>query len=170
MTRYNISNTLSGVNLGAYEADSEAAALDAMARDAGYADYAEANEVAPSAPGEILVQLVAPLYLSLSMRNAETVRRCVDLIAAAPVFEGVEGIEFSAEHLAGQWAADYAVDSDTALAEIDEDTLAAFVDIVAEHCAEEDQEARFDKAGALAHALRIIEARRAGEEPELAYL
>ena len=170
MTRYNISNTLSGVNLGTYEADSEAAALDAMARDAGYANYAEANDVAPSAPGEILVDPIEPLYLSLSMRNAETVRRCVELIADAPVFEGVEGIAFSAEQLAGQWAADYAIDSDTALEDIDESTLAAFVEIVAEHCVEENEAANFDKAGALAHALRIIEARQSGEEPELAYL
>lgn len=57
MTRYNIFNTLSGVSLGTYEADSEAGALDAMARDAGYADYAEANDVAPSAPGEIMVEI-----------------------------------------------------------------------------------------------------------------
>ena len=167
MTRYNISNTLSGIFLGTYEADSEAGALDAMARDAG---YAEANAVAPSAPGEILVERVEPLYLSLSMRDAETVRRCVELIADAPICEGAEGIEFSAEQLAGQWAADYAVDSDSALEDIDEPTLSAFVEIVAEHCAEEDQEAHFDKAGALAHALRIIEAKQAGEEPELAYL
>lgn len=170
MTRYNISNTLSGVSLGTYEADSQSAALDAMARDAGYANYAEANEVVPSAPGEILVEQVAPLYLSLSMRNAETVRRCVELIADAPVCEGVERIEFTAEQLAGQWAADYAIDSDAAIDDIDEDTLDAFVEIVAEHCAEEHQEAHFDKAGAIAHALRIVEARRANEEPELAYL
>ena len=148
MTRYNISNTLSGVNLGTYEA----------------------NDVAPSAPGEILVDPVEPLYLSLSMRTAETARRCVELIAESPICEGAEGIEFSADQLAGQWAADYAIDSDMALADIDESTLSAFVEIVAEHCAEEDQEAHFDKAGALAHALRIVEAKQAGEEPELAYL
>ena len=148
MTRYNISNTLSGVNLGTYEA----------------------NDVAPSAPGEILVDPVEPLYLSLSMRTAETARRCVELIAESPICEGAEGIEFSADQLAGQWAADYAIDSDTKLSDIDEDTLDAYLDIVEEHCVEEDAAARFDKAGALAHALRIIEARRSGEELELAYL
>lgn len=56
MSKYTISNTLSGIELGTYEAGSEEAALDAMARDA---DYAEANAVAPSVAGEILVELIA---------------------------------------------------------------------------------------------------------------
>ena len=52
---YRIENTRSGIILGDYEAETKEAALDAMARDAGYADYAEAQEVAPPAEGEILV-------------------------------------------------------------------------------------------------------------------
>ena len=55
MTTYRIENTASGIILGDYEADSKHAALDAMARDAGYADYAEAQEVAPAKDGEIIV-------------------------------------------------------------------------------------------------------------------
>jgi len=55
MTRFQITNTRSGVDLGAYDGATEAEALDAMARDAGYRDYAEACEVAPAEPGEIVV-------------------------------------------------------------------------------------------------------------------
>lgn len=67
--KYQITNTLSGADLGIYEADSEASALDAMARDAGYADYAAACEVAPSQDGEILVE-AEPLYICLAITQA----------------------------------------------------------------------------------------------------
>ena len=56
MGKYQITNTISGVELGVYEGATEAEALDAMARDAGYSDYAECCEVAPARQGEIAVQ------------------------------------------------------------------------------------------------------------------
>ena len=59
---YRIENTLSGVDLGAYEGATEAEALDAMARDAGYTDYAEAQSVAPAAYGEIVATEMTKTY------------------------------------------------------------------------------------------------------------
>ena len=45
--KYRIENTRSGIVLGEYDAESKSDALDAMARDAGYRNYAEAVSVAP---------------------------------------------------------------------------------------------------------------------------
>ena len=42
MSAYSIQSNVTGLHLGTYEADSREAALDAMARDAGYTDYAHA--------------------------------------------------------------------------------------------------------------------------------
>lgn len=45
MTKFQIANRTSALDLGTYEAATEEEALDLMAQDAGYADYANAAEV-----------------------------------------------------------------------------------------------------------------------------
>jgi len=52
---YRIENAISGLDLGIYEGETPEAALDAMAREAGYRDYADAQRVAPAEAGEIVV-------------------------------------------------------------------------------------------------------------------
>jgi hypothetical protein len=52
MTKYQITSS-AGQDMGVYEADSEQGALDAMARDAGYRDQAEAAEVAGAFDGTV---------------------------------------------------------------------------------------------------------------------
>lgn len=59
MTRYQIHNRTSGHILGVWEAESPDTALDAMAREAGYRDYADCQEQVPADDGEIVVTEMA---------------------------------------------------------------------------------------------------------------
>lgn len=58
MSRYQITSS-AGVDMGTYEADSPEGALDAMARDAGYLDRADAAEVAGPFTGTVIEALDA---------------------------------------------------------------------------------------------------------------
>ena len=58
MARWRITNIAAGVILGTYEGTTEAEALDALARDAGYTDYAEADAVGKSNAGELRVERI----------------------------------------------------------------------------------------------------------------
>ena len=59
MATFIISNPQTSFTFGAYEAEDEQGALDAMARDAGYADFAAACEVTGEAD-ELIVERVQP--------------------------------------------------------------------------------------------------------------
>ena len=56
---YEIVNNVSGQSLGAYEAADEQGALDALARDAGYADDADMCRQVPRGKHELRVELVS---------------------------------------------------------------------------------------------------------------
>jgi hypothetical protein len=62
---YTITNTRSGITLGTYAGASPEAALDALAVDAGYQDYADMDEQVPAQPGEIIA---TPLRAALRAR------------------------------------------------------------------------------------------------------
>jgi len=51
--KYHIYNSVSGLDMGVYDGDSPDDAKDALARDAGYDDYASACEV--TGPDTLLV-------------------------------------------------------------------------------------------------------------------
>lgn len=59
MTQYSISNRTSGADLGIYESASVEEALDTMARDAGYKNYADCCSVVSADLDELIVAALA---------------------------------------------------------------------------------------------------------------
>ena len=56
MRKFRITNTISGFEMGVFEAEDENQAYLAMVREAGHASIEESNEVAPTEEGEILIE------------------------------------------------------------------------------------------------------------------
>lgn len=56
---FRIENSKSGADLGVYEGETVTAALDAMARDAGYADYDACCEATGADEDDLIVTEVA---------------------------------------------------------------------------------------------------------------
>lgn len=90
MKTFTISNEVSGMRLGVYAATSASEALDAMARDAGYASYAACEEATgPMAQRELSVTEVKEDRLNSdpaanTFIELQTLRR--DIADAARVF------------------------------------------------------------------------------------
>ncbi|MDN0082383.1 hypothetical protein QU487_06400 [Crenobacter sp. SG2305] len=89
------------------------------------------------------------MYASLTIRNATSTKAIIDAINNAPIVEGMEGIEFSAEQLAGQYAAQAQI---AAGDPVDEQALQAHLDVL------KAEGAKFDVSAAIAHGLAFAKA------------
>jgi hypothetical protein len=85
---FEIINTVSGMNLGVFEADDEQGALDAMARDAGFPDHAAACRAFPVGDGELRVREVEEDEEEDEEEDLDEVdRRIVELLGSAATAE-----------------------------------------------------------------------------------
>jgi len=123
MTHYQIVSRVSSESLGVYEGEDKAGALDAMARDAGYRDYAHCREETGGDEEELIVTeamgtKTAATITSVKGTKRGTIRECLawqaDLYGAYPVIT-VDGVEIDLDDI-----------------EIDEEDLNAAVGIVEE--------------------------------------
>lgn len=87
------------------------------------------------------------MFISNALQNAQSVEQAIKLINEG-VCEGMEGVEFSNDQLAGQHAWACAKEAGYG---IDGDIINAHLEIIA------DQGAQFDSIKALEHALKIAE-------------
>ena len=85
------------------------------------------------------------MFISNALQNAHSIDQVVELINSGSC-EGMEGIEFSSEQLAGQYAWSCAKEAGYG---VEENDLEAQLEIIAE------QGAEFDSKKALEHALQI---------------
>jgi hypothetical protein len=86
------------------------------------------------------------IYLSNTVKNATTLDQVIDAINDGGTYEGIEGIEFTPEQLAGQYAYDAVIESDyTVIVE----NIEGHIDYLQEHGA------IFDEGKAVAWAMKI---------------
>ena len=80
MALFEIINTSSGLSLGIFEAPSDHDALDAMAREAGYANHADAQRATGDMGNDLMVVR--------SLRELITVLLQVQVLPASPISRG----------------------------------------------------------------------------------
>lgn len=96
MSYYKITNTMSGVFLGVYEADDVDGALDAMARDAGYRDYEHAYRAGRLDAWELLVKEITDRSITIRIPSKayEDFDDCLEAAAEAErERRGLEGYD-----------------------------------------------------------------------------
>ena len=87
------------------------------------------------------------MHTSNTIRNCSSLEQVVTVINGGAIVEGMEGVEFTAAQLAGQYAFEAARDSGWA---VDAAAIAAHLDILA------DAGAEFDHADAAEHAMALV--------------
>ena len=86
------------------------------------------------------------MYTSISIREAQTQEAVVEMINQGGITEGMEGVEFGPDQLAGQYAWDAQSESDC---EVDKAGIEAHLEILSNAGAE------FDFGEALKHAMLL---------------